>query len=84
MANITIPRPEYPLPQWERTHWTNLNGKWEFDFDFGKSALERGLQNVPNDDQKLPLEINVPFCPEMRKLRHPFDRGIGARKGIEF
>ena len=66
MANITIPRPEYPLPQWERTHWTNLNGKWEFDFDFGKSALERGLQNVPNDDQKLPLEINVPFCPESK------------------
>ena len=45
MANITIPRPEYPLPQWERANWTNLNGKWEFDFDFGKSALERGLQN---------------------------------------
>lgn len=66
MANITIPRPEYPLPQWERANWTNLNGKWEFDFDFGKSALERGLQNVPGDDQKLPLEINVPFCPESK------------------
>ena len=24
------------------------------------------------------------YIPEMRKLRHPFDRGIGARKGIEF
>ena len=24
------------------------------------------------------------YVTEMRKLRHPFDRGIGARKGIEF
>lgn len=24
------------------------------------------------------------YITEMRKLRHPFDRGIGARKGIEF
>ena len=24
------------------------------------------------------------YITEMRKLRHPFDRGIAARKGIEF
>ncbi len=63
MENLNIPRPEYPLPQWERRHWTNLNGKWEFDFDFGVSALDRGLQN---SGEKLPLEINVPFCPESK------------------
>ena len=24
------------------------------------------------------------YITEMRKLRHPFDRGVAARKGIEF
>ena len=38
-----IPRPEHPTPQWERAAWRNLNGEWEFDFDFGASAIERKL-----------------------------------------
>lgn len=63
MTNHAIPRPEYPLPQWERAEWTNLNGNWEFEFDFGKSSLERGLQN---SDKPLDKTILVPFCPESR------------------
>lgn len=58
-----IPRPEHPQPQWERANWKNLNGTWQFDFDFGASALERGLQN---NDVKLSKEITVPFCPESK------------------
>jgi hypothetical protein len=34
--NMSIPRPEHPNPQWERQNWRNLNGEWEFDFDFGE------------------------------------------------
>jgi len=29
----SIPRPEYPRPDFERTEWLNLNGEWEFEFD---------------------------------------------------
>ena len=47
----TMPRPEHPLPQWERSTWKNLNGEWDFSFDFGKSG----------DWEK---KIIVPFCPE--------------------
>ncbi len=36
-------RPEHPDPQWKRENWRNLNGEWEFDFDFGKSAKDREL-----------------------------------------
>ena len=39
--NTNIPRPEHPTPQWERLNWQNLNGIWEFEFDFGVSALDR-------------------------------------------
>lgn len=53
-------RPEHPNPQWERSNWRNLNGEWEFDFDFGNTALERKLYEC----EKLPLSIVVPFCPE--------------------
>ena len=39
--NMNMPRPEHPNPQWERTNWRNLNGTWEFEFDFGCTAAER-------------------------------------------
>ena len=33
--NNSIPRPEYPRPQFERAEWRNLNGQWSYTFDFG-------------------------------------------------
>ena len=56
----TIPRAEYPRPQFERTEWKNLNGDWTFTFDFGKTGIERGYRMSSGFDQK----IVVPFCPE--------------------
>ncbi|MHA1687830.1 MAG: hypothetical protein ACTSUN_00580 [Promethearchaeota archaeon] len=33
MNDGSIPRPEYPRPQFEReNNWINLNGEWEFAF----------------------------------------------------
>ncbi|WP_158299261.1 hypothetical protein [Paenibacillus antri] len=29
----TIPRAEYPRPQFARDAWVNLNGEWDFAFD---------------------------------------------------
>jgi len=60
MSNI--PRPEYPRPQFERAHWLNLNGVWEFEMDMGRSGIQRGLHNA----DKLAGEILVPFCPESK------------------
>ncbi len=57
---MNIPRPEHPNPQWERTSWKNLNGEWEFEFDFGASARERKLYK----NGALSKKITVPFCPE--------------------
>ena len=55
-----IPRPEYPRPQFERSDWINLNGKWSFDFDFSKSGIERSLFKTESFEKS----IIVPFCPE--------------------
>lgn len=57
---MSMYRREHPNPQWERKNWRNLNGEWEFDFDFGKSARERELYK----SGALTKKINVPFCPE--------------------
>ena len=38
---MNIPRPEHPNPQFERENWVNLNGEWEFEFDFGISGRDR-------------------------------------------
>ena len=58
-----IPRSEYPRPQFVRGNWVNLNGTWDFAFDFGNSGEARGM-NQPDCvyDQK----IVVPFCPESK------------------
>ena len=40
---MNIPRPEHPNPQSERKNWLNLNGEWDFEFDFGCSGTERKL-----------------------------------------
>ena len=57
-----IPRPEHPFPQMEREQWLNLNGEWDFAFDFGKSGRDRGFFKKGEYTRK----IMVPFCPESR------------------
>lgn len=54
------PRPEHPFPQMERKNWTNLNGEWQFEFDFGKSGRNRKLY----EQKAFTKKIIVPFCPE--------------------
>ena len=56
----SIPRPEYPRPQFARSSWVNLNGTWTFSFDFGKSGIERDFASSQGFEGK----ITVPFCPE--------------------
>ena len=59
---MNIPRHEHPNPQWERKNWRNLNGEWEFDFDFEKKArVERLFEGA-----SLSKKITVPFCPESK------------------
>ena len=58
---MSIPRPEYPRPQFVRDSWLNLNGQWQFEIDSGDSGMERGLK-----ERELAGEITVPFCPESK------------------
>lgn len=58
---MNIPRKEHPKPQFERKNWLNLNGKWNFEIDNGKSGRARGLFKA---DMALKDSIIVPFCPQ--------------------
>ncbi len=58
---MTIPRPEYPRPQFVRDDWLCLNGEWQFEIDAGDSGLARGLRG-----KELKDTIVVPFCPESK------------------
>jgi beta-galactosidase/beta-glucuronidase len=53
----SVPRPEYPRPQFVRSEWFNLNGEWEFAYDDENRGREKGWQ------YGLPLEkrITVPY-----------------------
>lgn len=57
---VPVPRPEYPRPQMVRDAFLNLNGEWEFSFDFSNSGRERNYQLEEHFDRT----ILVPFCPE--------------------
>ncbi|MBS0632152.1 MAG: beta-galactosidase [Verrucomicrobia bacterium] len=57
----TLPRSEYPRPQFVRRDWLCLNGPWEFEIDQGDSGLDRGLVG-----RRLKQKITVPFCPESK------------------
>jgi beta-galactosidase/beta-glucuronidase len=56
-SQLSVPRPEYPRPQFVRSRWLNLNGEWEFAYDDENKGREAGWQ------YGLPLEkrIIVPF-----------------------
>ena len=54
-----IPRPEHPKPQFVREAWMNLNGMWNFEFDFGVTGEERGWYSDPSAFSE---KILVPFC----------------------
>ena len=62
---MNIPRSEYPRPELVRAdNWLNLNGQWQFAFDFGNSGRERRLWDA--DDAVYTHEITVPFAPESK------------------
>ena len=56
----SLPRPEYPRPQFMRRSWQNLNGYWQFETDPGCSGEARGLVK----QKTLADQILVPFCME--------------------
>lgn len=58
---MSVPRSEYPRPQFVRDAWLCLNGPWQFEIDASDSGLERGLV-----DRELNGNIIVPFCPESK------------------
>ncbi len=64
MIKHEVTRSEYPRPQMVRDAWTNLNGQWDFLFDFGVSGEERELYKTENFLALETKKINVPFCPE--------------------
>lgn len=62
VSAATLPRAEHPTPQFERIQWQNLNGQWDYTFDYAGTGLERNLQQATSYADK----ITVPFCPESK------------------
>jgi len=54
----SIPLPEHPRPDFERSQWQNLNGDWAFEFD----PKDQGLQQQwASGKKKFTRRIHVPF-----------------------
>lgn len=61
---MNTPRPEYPRPRLVRDEWMNLNGTWQFEFDFGDSGKWKELWKEGHGT--FDKEILVPFVPESK------------------
>jgi beta-galactosidase/beta-glucuronidase len=64
---MSVPRPEYPRPQFRREPWINLNGEWHFAFDDDDAGQARGWQETSSRDlgtdaSPFDRSIIVPFC----------------------
>jgi Glycosyl hydrolases family 2, sugar binding domain/Glycosyl hydrolases family 2/Glycosyl hydrolases family 2, TIM barrel domain len=53
-----IPLKEHPRPDFERTAWQNLNGKWKFAPDSSMAGEKENWQQNPGS---FPMKILVPF-----------------------
>ena len=87
-------REEYPRPELVRKQWMNLNGEWDFAFDFGVSGVEmyffdnrnKGYRFAELAAQQFVKKINVPFCPESKLSGICYTNFIGAccyRKAVK-
>ena len=63
VAQTSIPRPEYPQPQFQRDRWQSLNGTWEFEFDDKNVGLTEGWAA---GTRKLSRTVTVPFAFETK------------------
>lgn len=84
MGGNVMYRCEHPKPQFMRENWMNLNGKWEFEFDFGNSGLAREMYKNEKEYSKV---IEVPFCPESKLSGieyKDFMNAVWYRREVEF
>ncbi len=59
-TDTSIPKPEHPRPDFQRSKWMNLNGQWGFEFDPANTG-ETEQWFVPGK-HKFSQQITVPFC----------------------
>ena len=57
-ADVPVPLPEHPRPDFERPDWRTLNGTWAFRFDPGDVGAREAWQDAPDAFDR---EITVPF-----------------------
>ena len=71
---MKISRPEYPRPELVRKNWLNLNGKWDFEYDYGNGGVYDDKWKLfggpeykkAKHEVTFTKKINVPFCPESK------------------
>ena len=77
-------RSEHPKPQFMRENWMNLNGQWQFEFDYSDSGKEKEFYR---NDKVYTKMIEVPFCPESKLSgieEKDFLNAVWYKKEVEF
>ena len=63
----SLPRPEFPQPQFERAQWLSLNGPWQFRFDDANAGLDQHWNQADKAAARgFDRSITVPYCFESK------------------
>ena len=62
LSAADLPRAEFPEPQFQRSSWLSLNGRWDFSFDDQDRGLAQNWQTRAQHDRT----ILVPYCFESK------------------
>lgn len=74
----TIPLPEHPRPDFNRSNWKNLNGIWEFRFDQNDIGLnENWSSGKINFDKK--IKVPFPWGSELSQVKDEANIGWYSR-----
>jgi len=71
VAAQQIPLPEHPRPDFERSEWVNLNGKWNFAFD--KENIGFDQQWFKTGDFKQEIMVPFPWGSELSGVENKAD-----------
>lgn len=75
-VNASIPRPEYPRPDFQRDTWANLNGPWDFAFDPDDQGLAQQWFDPGSEALGDSIVVPFPWQSTLSEVAAPDQRGV--------
>lgn len=76
LGQQSMPRPQYPRPDFQREAWLNLNGTWNFQFDPANEGEAAGWFETSTTALQDQIAVPFPWQSELSGVRNTSYRGV--------